>query len=157
MNSTPVRPNSSLSLPSATAGLPASAVWASSNVRPYMMPASSSAKLVALTLVLAPVFANAQHAPPLPAEVAQYIERRDRCEHWRGEEIYDKERELEVLAGLCRDCVGSDKQLAALRDKHRKNVHVTERLLRYEHKIEPMNNADRSPICKGPKAPAKAQ
>jgi hypothetical protein len=35
-------------------------------------------------------------APELPGEVRQFVERRMECDHWTGEEAYDKARGREI-------------------------------------------------------------
>lgn len=72
----------------------------------------------------------------LPADVAAFIERRDSCDHFRGEEPYDAERAAHIKAALAASCTGTDRELAALRRKYAADPHLMGRLSRYEDRIE---------------------
>jgi hypothetical protein len=92
------------------------------------------ALLVAIGVALVAYPALAQ--PHLPEDVARFIERRDACDHFRGEEPYDAERR-EFLAQQTRAlCVGTDAQLAKLKEKYRRDKTVATRLDEYEPRIE---------------------
>lgn len=52
----------------------------------------------------------------LPADAIHYLKEHMACEHWFGEEAYDRERAKEIEAGIKRDC--------AARDTHRKKIHL---------------------------------
>jgi len=71
-----------------------------------------------------------------PAEVERFIDRRDKCDHFRGEEPYDEERREFLHRRMVEFCNGTDKQLAELKQKYQGNKAVTERLNRYEPFIE---------------------
>ena len=71
-----------------------------------------------------------------PAEVERFIDRRDKCDHFRGEEPYDEERGEFLHRRMVEFCNGTDKQLAELKQKYQGNKAVTERLNRYEPFIE---------------------
>jgi hypothetical protein len=75
-------------------------------------------------------------ARTLPADVAAFVQRRDACDHFRGEEPYDAARAAELRTKLAQTCKGTDKQLAALRRKYAANRRVMSRLSRYEDRIE---------------------
>ena len=78
----------------------------------------------------------AQAQPSLPQDVARFIERRDLCDHFRGEEPYDAERR-DFLAKRIREyCTGTDAQLAALRNKYKSRSEVIARLSGYELAVE---------------------
>jgi hypothetical protein len=51
-----------------------------------------------LPILLAAVLA----APPLPAEVARFVQRAEQCHHWAGEEPYDAERAAWIEAAVNR-------------------------------------------------------
>ena len=73
---------------------------------------------------------------PVPPDVARFIERRDLCDHFRGEEPYDPQRR-EFLAKRTRElCTGTDTQLASLKKKYKSKAEVITRLNGYEPKIE---------------------
>lgn len=79
---------------------------------------------------------------PLPHDVERFIERREVCEHFRGEPWpegstrEDAERRSFVARELEKHCAGSDAQLAALRRKYRNDKTVIRTLEPYEDVIE---------------------
>ena len=79
--------------------------------------------LVYLVLILvcaANLFAHASEKEAtarLPADVAKFKERRDICDHFRGEEPYDAERRKFLEENLNKYCTGTDKELASLKAK----------------------------------------
>ncbi|MDX8388290.1 MAG: hypothetical protein R8M46_07140 [Ghiorsea sp.] len=73
----------------------------------------------------------------LPYEVVQFIEKRDSCDHFRGEYPYDKERRVFLYKNMVELCSGTDKELADLKKKHNSNSDVMKALSVYENTIEP--------------------
>lgn len=73
---------------------------------------------------------------PLPADVAAFVVRRDACDHFRGEEPYDRARAEELNTKLAKTCTGTDRELAALRRKYAGQRKVVKRLSHYEERIE---------------------
>ena len=71
-----------------------------------------------------------------PAEVERFIERRDKCDHFRGEEPYDQDRRAFIHERLLEFCVGTDKELAEIKERFRNNTTVMENLDGYEPQIE---------------------
>jgi hypothetical protein len=96
-----------------------------------------NAAALALSLVLASftLVASAQQAL-LPADVARFVERRDLCDHFRGEEPYDAERREFLEKRMREYCTGTDAQLAALRRKYKGKSEVVTKLSEYEAKVE---------------------
>lgn len=92
--------------------------------------------------------ASTHAAGPLPEDVARYIERREACDHWRGEEAYDAEREAEILRGICQSCPGSDAGLARLKKKHGADKAVQKRLAEFEPNIELRDDKEFREICR---------
>ena len=74
-----------------------------------------------------------------PADVASFIEQRDLCDHFRGEEPYDEERRKFLEKNIIELCTGTDSELANLKKKYQGNSAVIERLSVYEENIEPNN------------------
>lgn len=72
----------------------------------------------------------------LPEDVARFIERRDACDHFRGEEAYDAKRREFLEQQTLKLCVGSDRQLAELKKKYESNKAVMTKLNEYEAQIE---------------------
>jgi len=75
-------------------------------------------------------------ARPLPADVRAFIARRDACDHFRGEEPYDRARADELKIKLAQTCTGSDDELAALRRKYAHDRKVVKRLSRYQERVD---------------------
>jgi hypothetical protein len=74
-----------------------------------------------------------------PSDVRAFMERRDICDHLRGEAgdyNGDIEREKEINEGVAKFCTGTDRALALLRMKHVDNQPVLEMLSKYEFRIE---------------------
>ena len=71
----------------------------------------------------------------LPPDVANFMERRDLCDHFRGEDPYNEERRKFLEENLKKYCTGTDKELASLKAKHN-NAAVLKALANYEERIE---------------------
>lgn len=77
-----------------------------------------------------------------PQDVSGYIERREVCEHFRGEpwpegaSNEERERRDFLAAQLNRYCKGSDQAIRELKAKYGDNRVVMDRLERYEAEIE---------------------
>ena len=54
--------------------------------------------------------------PPVPDDVTRFVERRDACEHFRGEAPYDAERRRFLEQQTLKFCAGTDRELAQLKD-----------------------------------------
>jgi hypothetical protein len=90
-----------------------------------------------LALICGAGFVSASHAQPQwPSDVASFIERRDGCDHFRGEEPYNEERRKFLHQRILELCVGTDKQLALLKKKYRGNKTAIAKLNEYEPSIE---------------------
>jgi len=72
----------------------------------------------------------------LPADVARYVEERDLCEHFLGEEPYDAERRKFLEKSVNQYCTGTDRKLKALKLKYKDQPQVLSRLNGYEPGIE---------------------
>lgn len=95
---------------------------------------------VAVGLVLTLLALSLRAQAQLPQEVSRFIDRRDTCDHFRGEEPYDAERRAFIEKSLKRFCRGTDRRLAALRLKYEANAAVMEKLRTYESKVESPNH-----------------
>ncbi|MCC6595169.1 MAG: hypothetical protein IT477_01520 [Rhodanobacteraceae bacterium] len=93
---------------------------------------------VLLPCAALPATATARDAAPglLAPEVMRFIQRRDSCDHFRGEEAYDAARREFLLLRVREHCTGSDAELAALKARYKDQPAVMERLDRYESRIE---------------------
>lgn len=82
---------------------------------------------------------QAMAASPLPKDVAEFVDRREGCDHFRGEvpassnphRMRDINRELKKL------CTGTDKKLSQLKRKYAANAEITTLLATFESNIEP--------------------
>jgi len=72
----------------------------------------------------------------LPAEVRAFIARRDRCDHFRGEDAADAARAAEIAAQLAASCIGTDRALARLRRAYAGDRAAVRALAAYEQQVE---------------------
>ena len=73
-----------------------------------------------------------------PSDVDRFVERRDTCDHLRGEERdpADRDGARELALQIQKYCSGTDVELARLRGRFYRDGPVIERLSRYETRIE---------------------
>lgn len=90
---------------------------------------------------------------PLPKEVQDFVTRRESCDHWRGEDGYDAERQKDIDWSLCQACTGTDAELTRLKRKYRGSVPVTQALAGFEPRIEPADKAARARFCQTTRKP----
>lgn len=78
-------------------------------------------------------------AAPLPKDVTRFVERREGCDHFRGEipESTDPDRMDEINRELKKLCKGTDKQLLQLKKKYAADASVAAVLAEFEPNIEP--------------------
>jgi hypothetical protein len=88
-------------------------------------------------LLLAQAYGMA--AAPLPKDVAKFVERREGCDHFRGEipEATDPDRMDDINRELKKLCKGTDRKLLQLKQKYAANTAVTAVLAQFEPNIEP--------------------
>ncbi|PHS11847.1 MAG: hypothetical protein COA86_18855 [Kangiella sp.] len=85
-----------------------------------------------------PLLGNANEAKPiLPMDVSKFVERRDGCDHFRGESPYNEERRKFLLKSMTELCTGTDKELSGLKIKYKINKAIFALLSKYEIDIEP--------------------
>ena len=87
-----------------------------------------------ILVIAAPLLAQAGDV--LPADVAQFVQRRDLCDHFRGEEPFDAERRAFLAMRMQEFCTGTDRQLKTLRVKYKDKQHVMSKLNTYETTVE---------------------
>jgi hypothetical protein len=93
--------------------------------------------LLGLLFIVPPGQAEERNAASvLPSDVVAFKERRDLCDHFRGEDAYNEERGKFLAENMKKSCTGTDKELASLRSKYRSNEAVVRALADYEEKIE---------------------
>jgi hypothetical protein len=94
--------------------------------------------LLALLMLAVGAFAQSK----LPDDVREFVDRREGCDHFRGEpwDLGDdpevKDRREFIFAQVKTLCRGTDKQLAGLRKKYAQNKQVIQKLTGYEATIE---------------------
>ena len=82
--------------------------------------------------------AVAASAAGLPDDVETFVQKRRECDHWRGEDpSVSAERRAQIEEATRRVCVGTDRQLATLKQKYRSSKPVMEVLDEFEPRIEP--------------------
>lgn len=90
-------------------------------------------RLILMTLMLK---ASPVSAAEMPDDVAAFVARRDRCDHYRGEPVDDPAREAAVTKALAETCRGTDAERARLLDRHARDADVQKRLRAYDPNIE---------------------
>jgi hypothetical protein len=75
---------------------------------------------------------------PLPRDVQKFVDRREGCDHMRGEmpDPSENQRMKEVNREIEKLCKGTDGQLVQLKKKYASNRQVMQRLNEYEDGIE---------------------
>jgi hypothetical protein len=94
-------------------------------------------------------------SPKLPKDVATFMERREACDHWRGEEGFDAARRAEIQRGMCQSCIGTDAQLAHLKHKYRAAPDVLMQLAGLEPQIETQDAGESKRICSTVQKPSR--
>jgi hypothetical protein len=92
--------------------------------------------MLCLSMLMLPLMSLADES--LPREVQRYVDKREGCDHMRGEipEPGEKQRMREVSREIQRLCKGTDKELARLKRKYAKSPSVMRRLGEFEPGIE---------------------
>lgn len=94
-------------------------------------------KLLILLALLTPgpaALADSQ----LPQDVQKFVDRREGCDHMRGEipDPSEKQRMKEVNREIEKLCKGTDRQLVQLKKKYASNKPIMQRLNEFEEGIE---------------------
>ncbi|MFZ6861627.1 hypothetical protein ACO0K7_03250 [Undibacterium sp. Ji67W] len=90
----------------------------------------------------------------LPDDVAAFLIKREACDHWRGEEGYDAERQADIDWAICTTCPGTDAKLSFLKKKYRNNKVISEKLNQLWPVVEPEDKEATKEICKKVRKPA---
>ncbi len=92
--------------------------------------------MLCLSLLTLPLMSLADES--LPREVQRYVDKREGCDHMRGEipDPGERQRMREVSREIRRLCTGTDKELARLKRKYAKSPSVIRRLSEFEPGIE---------------------
>lgn len=93
------------------------------------------ATLLAISLLPSQA-SHASDKTKLPKDIATFIKNRDGCDHFRGEEAYDKERQQFLEKQMRQWCTGTDKKLQLLKLKYKSNEKIMGMLNQYEEQIE---------------------
>jgi len=91
-------------------------------------------RAILIAFLLWPWLSSAQST--FPPEVTRFVEGRDSCDHFRGEEPYDAERRKFLEDRMRELCTGTDRRLKALRLKYKREPKVLSKLNEYEPQIE---------------------
>lgn len=88
-------------------------------------------------MLLLPLVAIAEEMASPPNDVREFMEKRDLCDHFRGEPAYDEERRKFLLKNMIELCTGTDKQLMELKTKYKADKAIIKSLSIYEADVEP--------------------
>lgn len=72
----------------------------------------------------------------LPEDVRFFMDKRERCDHFRGEDTYDENRAKEIQNQLTLFCRGTDVRLAGLKRRYQGRPDIMRALAAYDEKIE---------------------
>lgn len=92
--------------------------------------------IVLFSLIFMSIPSHALLPVQQPHDVQEFMQKRDNCDHFRGEEPYDGRRALEIAKNIEKYCKGTDKQLALLKKKYSKNPEALKALSVYEETVE---------------------
>ena len=96
-------------------------------------------------------------APALPKDVITFLDERESCDHWRGEEGYDQERKADINWYICHSCSGTDANLAHLKKKYRSEQAVMGKLGELEPQIEPADKVKTQRYCRTTRKPERSE
>lgn len=111
-------------------------------------PDAKAASAAAPTPVSAPNCTPPQGPQPrpdycsYPADVRDFVDMRDACDHWRGEPVPEHEddpeevRKNQIIDAINESCTGTDKRLSALKAAYAGDQKVLQLLDEYETDIE---------------------
>ncbi|RYE73450.1 MAG: hypothetical protein EOO81_00420 [Oxalobacteraceae bacterium] len=71
-----------------------------------------------------------------PEDVRLFIDKRDRCDHLRGEDFYDGNRAKDIQNKMTLFCRGTDARLAGLKRRYQGRPDIMRALAAYDAKIE---------------------
>jgi hypothetical protein len=92
-------------------------------------------------------------AADVPKEMAKFIQRRESCDRWRGEDGYNKKRQADINRAICQACTGTDAELKRLKRKFKNRPDIQARLNNFEPQIEEQDKAKTRRFCKTTKKP----
>jgi hypothetical protein len=92
--------------------------------------------VIRLTVLFILLGATPIFAADLPQDVGAFVARRDRCDHFRGEESDDPARSAEIRDALSQNCRGTDAELARLLGRYTGSSVIRRQLEGYDRHIE---------------------
>jgi hypothetical protein len=92
-------------------------------------------------------------AADVPKEMTKFIQRRESCDRWRGEDGYNKERQANINRAICQACTGTDTELKRLKRKFKDRPDLQAKLNNFDPQIEEKDNAKTRRFCKGTRKP----
>lgn len=111
-------------------------------------------KIILLLLLIGSVHLSGwAAAPEFPKDVTAFLAEREFCDHWRGEEGYDGDRQADIDWSICQSCTGTDARLAHLKKKYRSSKLIMEKFNELEPQIEHRNKAEVKRFCRGTRKP----
>lgn len=82
------------------------------------------------------VSAGATGVASYPTDVEQFMDRRQLCDHYRGEEPYDAERAAFLAKRMELTCTGTDRELRRLKEKYQDDAEIMRVLDQFEEDVE---------------------
>lgn len=101
--------------------------------------------LLGACLLAAPVLGT---TTAWPHDVGSFLARRAACDHWRGEEATDAQRQAQIVRALCRDCTGTDAELRRLKARYARDARVSAALADLEPQVESPDRRETRRLCK---------
>jgi hypothetical protein len=97
--------------------------------------------LKTLVMCVAVLALHASASEALPADVRNFIDDREGCDHMRGEvpDPPDKQRMKEIKREMDKLCKGTDRKLALLKRRYAANRAVMQRMNEFETRVEAAN------------------
>lgn len=72
-----------------------------------------------------------------PKNIRHFLERREGCDHLRGEEAYNAERGRYLYEQMLKYCKGTDEELRLLKEKYRSAAGISGLLDKFDERVEP--------------------
>jgi hypothetical protein len=111
-------------------------------------------KYLLVSTVLSMCVCTVALASDVPKEITKFIERRESCDRWRGEDGYSKERQANINRAVCQTCTGTDAELKRLKRKFKYRPDLQTKLNNFEPQMEEKDKAKNRRLCKDTKKPA---
>jgi hypothetical protein len=106
-------------------------------------------KYLLISVVLGMCVSTVALAADVPKEMAKFIQRRESCDRWRGEDGYNKERQANINRAICQTYT----ELKRLKRKFKNRPDLQAKLNNFDPQIEEKDKAKTRWFCKGTRKP----